>query len=177
MDVREFIEALVVAVIIAGFIITFIMQSFVVEGSSMEPTLHDSQRLFVNKFIYRFTPPKYGDIVVFRYPLDPSRRYIKRVIGVPGDTINITQGKVYLNGNVLEEPYIREPVRRDWGPYKVPEGRLFVMGDNRNNSDDSRFADVGYLETKYLVGKAFVVYWPITQVHLLKNPKMKFSER
>lgn len=176
-DIREFIEALVVAVVLAGFIITFIVQSFVVEGRSMEPTLYDGQRLFVNKFIYRFTDIKHGDIVVFRYPLNPAKRYIKRVIGVAGDTIYITDGKVYLNGALLEEDYILEKTKRTWGPYEVPEGRIFVMGDNRNNSDDSRYSDVGFVLKEAVIGKAFVIYWPFSNLKILRSPELDLAKR
>lgn len=160
-EILEYIEALIIAIILALFIITFVAQSFVVDGASMEPTLHDRERLLVNKFIYRLKTPVLGDIVVFKYPADPRRRFIKRVIGTPGDKVEISNTQVFVNGIMLREPYIMSSTLGDYGPKRVPEEHLFVLGDNRNNSEDSRYPDVGFVPFDYVIGKAFVVYWPL----------------
>jgi len=111
----------------------------------MRPTLQSGERLVVNKFIYRTRNPEKGEIVVFKYPSDPSRDFIKRVIAVPGDSIEIKNHDVYVNDVLLSEPYILEPTLSEYPKAVVPEGTVFVMGDNRNNSEDSRFADVGFV--------------------------------
>lgn len=167
----EYAQALVIAAVLAGFIITFVVQSFLVQGHSMEPTLHNAERLFVNKFIYRFTEPQRGDVVVFRYPADESRKFIKRVIGLPGDVVAIEDGTVYVNGKALDEPYIAEKPYRGFPASVVPEGTYFVLGDNRNNSEDSRYPDVGFVPRKNIVGKAFVVWWPFTNMRILQHPR------
>ena len=144
------------------FIRTFIVELYVVDGPSMRPTLESEQRLVVNKFIYRFHPPEKGDVLVFQYPRDPSRDFIKRVIAVPGDTIEIREGRVLVNDQLLTEDYILEKTRSEYPKSTVPEGRIFVMGDNRNNSEDSRFADVGFVPYDLIKGKAMLVFWPIS---------------
>src|SRR5690554_2495399 len=147
--IREYIEAFVIAVALAVFIITFIAQSFLVQGSSMEPSLHNGQRLMVDKISYRFGEPKTGDIVVFRYPADLRRKFIKRIIGLPGDEILIQHGYLFINGQRIVESYINGPTygafSRDYGPVVVPDNCYFVLGDNRRNSDDSRFPDVSFV--------------------------------
>lgn len=170
-ELREYIEALLIAIILALFIITFIAQSFVVQGRSMEPTLHNGQRLLVDKLTYRFRPPARGEIVVFRYPADPRRKFIKRVIGLPGEEVMIRDAIVYINGQPLQEPYINGPTYGDWGPRKVPENGYFVLGDNRNNSDDSRFPDVGFVPRKLLMGRAVFSYWPFSEVGIVQIPQ------
>lgn len=156
---REYLECVIIALILAFFIITFVVQSFVVDGSSMEPTLHHGQRLLVNKFLFHFTSPQPGDIIVFRYPANPREDFIKRVIGIGGDTIGITEGKVTVNGQILNETYLAEPT---YGNHmvQVPPGKIFVLGDNRNNSRDSRYPDVGMLTPRDIIGKASFIYWP-----------------
>lgn len=128
-----------------------------VDSYSMEPTLTRGSLVMVNKLAYKFGSPQRGDVVVFHYPPDPEQQYIKRVIGLPGERVTITNGKVYINGELLEEPYIQVPTRRG-GEWLVPEDALFVMGDNRNNSADSRVW--GMVPLNYLIGKALFVYWP-----------------
>lgn len=169
-DIKEFLQSLVIAGILAFFIITFIAQSFVVDGRSMEPTLKDGERLFVNKFIYRFHPPERGDIIVFTPQGANNKKYIKRVIGLPGDTILVKDGKTYLNGEPIQENYIKESMKGTYGPYQVPEESVFVMGDNRNHSADSRFPGiVGFVNYDSISGKAFWVYWPLTGMRILKH--------
>lgn len=157
--IREYLECIAIALILAFFIITFVVQSFVVDGSSMEPTLHNGQRLLVNKFIYHFRPPQPGDVIVFRYPANPREDFIKRVIGVGGDTVGIIDGQVLVNDHPLDEPYLIEPT---YGNHlvEVPPGKVFVLGDNRNNSRDSRYPDVGLLTRRDIIGKAAFIYWP-----------------
>jgi signal peptidase I len=128
-----------------------------VDGNSMEPTLQNGEFVIVNKLAYKLGSPKIGDVVVFHYPRDPSQEYIKRIIGLPGDHVNIMNGLVYLNDEILPEPYIAAPARNKFET-NVPEDSLFVLGDNRNNSSDSR--SWGPLPTEYVIGKALFIYWP-----------------
>lgn len=173
-EIREYVEAFVIAVVLALFIITFIAQSFRVDGSSMEPSLHDGQRLIVDKLSYRFSTPRIGDIVVFRYPTDLQRMFIKRIIGVAGDEILISDGSVYVNGIRLIENYINGPTygafARSYGPVIVPANSFFVLGDNRLNSDDSRFPDVGFVPRENIIGRAIFVYWPLNDIQILRVP-------
>jgi len=166
-EVRDWVVSILVAVILAFFIRSFVVELYMVEGPSMLPTLMNGERLVVNKFIYRFRFPERGEIVVFKYPRDPSRDFIKRVIAIPGDTLEIRDGKVFLNGQVLQENYIRERTRGSFPLVRVPEGHVFVMGDNRNNSEDSRFPDVGFVPESLIKGKAIVVFWPLDQMKTL----------
>jgi signal peptidase I len=180
-EIREYVEAFVIAVLLALFIITFIAQSFRVEGSSMEPTFHDGQRLIVDKLSYRFSSPKVGDVVVFRYPTDVNRMFIKRVIGIPGDEILIEGGIVYRNGRALVENYINGPTHgaftRNYGPIIVPPDSYFVLGDNRLNSDDSRYPDVGFVPKNHLVGRAVFAYWPLNAIGIISVPDSLKHER
>lgn len=174
-QIKEFVESIVIAGILAFFIITFIVQSFVVEGESMLPSLHDGERLFVNKFIYRFQEPKRGDIVVFAPKGEPKKKYIKRVIGLPGEEIIVNRDGVYINGHLVEENYINAKAEEGFGRYVVPENHFFVLGDNRNRSTDSRnFYQVGFVPFKSISGKAFWVYWPLNKIRLLKFPQPTF---
>ncbi|MDI9567869.1 MAG: signal peptidase I [bacterium] len=172
--VREYLECVAIALVLAFFIITFVVQSFVVDGSSMEPTLHHGQRLLVNKFIYYFTRPQRGDIIVFQYPANPREDFIKRVIGVGGDHIQIKDGKVFVNGHPLEEPYLLEPTYGDFEG-TVPPDSYFVLGDNRNNSRDSRYPDVGMLLREDIIGKAALIYWPPGDIGLINSKREIYS--
>ena len=183
--VRENVEALVIAVILALFIRAFVVQAFKIPSGSMQNTLLIGDYILVNKFIYGvkipFTEipvipvkdPKKGDIIVFKFPGDPSKDFIKRVVGVGGDTVEIREKKVYVNGKpegnvhaihsdptVFDDPHLYPPemLKRDnMAPLKVPEGKLFVMGDNRDESNDSRFW--GLVNVSAVRGKAFIIYW------------------
>lgn len=168
-EVWEFVQAVGIAAVLSLFIITFVMQSFLVEGSSMLPTLSDRDRLFVNKFIYRFREPQRGEIIVFRYPADPSRNFIKRVIGVPGDRVAISGGVVTVNGVAIDEPYINEITYGNYPERVVPENTVFVLGDNRNHSQDSREPSVGFVPYDNIVGEAFVRYWPLTKISIVDS--------
>jgi signal peptidase I len=179
---REYFESIVIAVILALFVRTWVVQAFKIPTGSMENNLLVGDHLLVNKFIYGPTANRLerailpigtihrGDVVVFKYPEDPERDFIKRVIGLPGETLEVRQKKVYINGTPLDEPYVHflQPagaygefaafdVREQYGPVTVPDGHYFVMGDNRDNSQDSRYW--GFLPRGYIKGKALLVYW------------------
>ena len=132
----------------------------------MEPTLHNGERVLTEKLSYKFSTPNRGDIIVLKRP---GRPFIKRIIAIEGDTLWISEGDVYLNGEVLDEPYIKEATKGTWGPYTVPEGKVFVMGDNRNNSDDSRIS-VGYLDVKDIKGRAIFRFYPFDKMTVFSSP-------
>lgn len=135
-----------------------------VDSYSMEPTLTRGSLVMVIKLAYKFSTPQRGDVIVFHYPPNPEQQYIKRVIGLPGEQVKIANGQVYINGGLLEEPYIQVPIQRG-GEWQVPENALFVLGDNRNNSADSRVW--GMVPLDYVIGKALFVYWPPEKWSLL----------
>ena len=162
-EAKDWAISILIALVIAFVISYFIVELYLVDGPSMRPTLQSAERLVVNKFIYRFRAPERGEILVFRYPKDPSRDFIKRVIAVPGDTIEIKDGRVFVNQQLMNEPYILSKTRGDYPLTTIPEGHIFVMGDNRNNSEDSRFADVGFVPYELVKGKAMMVFWPWDQ--------------
>jgi signal peptidase I len=158
------IRDLIISLAISAFIIVFLYQPVKVEGTSMMPSLEDQERIFVNKFVYRLEPIERGDIVVFRYPRDPSKSYIKRVIGIAGDHIRIESGQVYVNGQPLDEDYV-PPVYADTRSYPdtvVPPNSYFVLGDHRSMSNDSR--DFGPVNQSYIYGKAVFGYWPMDKL-------------
>jgi signal peptidase I len=175
---KDYVEPVVLAVLIALFVRTFIIQAFKIPSSSMEPTLLVGDYLMVNKFIYgikipftetkvfQFVKPQRGDVIVFPYPVDPSKDFIKRVIGMGGEKVEIIQSEIYINDKRIPDPWghfekigSAERLQRieNFGPVFVPKDSLFVMGDNRNNSDDSRFW--GFLRVNTVVGKAFIFYF------------------
>jgi signal peptidase I len=159
---------LVVSLLTAAFVVIFLYQPVKVEGTSMLPGLEDQERIFVNRFVYRLEPISRGDVIVFRYPRDTSKSYIKRVIGVAGDRIHIVDGLVYVNGEVLSEDYVPQQYA-DWRSVPeliVPQGSFFMMGDHRNMSSDSR--DFGPVEQKFVVGKAVFGYWPFEKLGKVK---------
>jgi signal peptidase I len=164
----KWLREIIVAVGISLFIIIFLYQPVKVEGTSMMPGLADQERIFINKFAYRFEAIERGDVVVFRYPGDPSKNYIKRIVGVPGDRIEIFRGQVLLNGNRLQEPYVPAQYRdeRSMGEELVPPGDYFVLGDHRNLSSDSR--DFGVVERKAIFGRAVFAYWPTAMMGKLR---------
>ncbi len=151
---------LLMSTAVSLLIITFVYQPVRVEGTSMMPRLENSDRLFINKFIYHFSAIKRGDVVVFHYPRDPEKSYIKRVIALPGDRIQIISGRVWLNGKPLSELYVPARYRdnRSMALMTVPPGYYFVMGDHRSISDDSR--DFGPVKRSLIYGKAVFIYWP-----------------
>lgn len=173
---RENIESFAIAVLVILFINIFVLQSFLVRGPSMQPTLHDDERLFVSKFIYKIRLPKTGDIVVIIPPGDPTRKYIKRVIAGPGQNVAVDASKVYVNGQELNEPYIKEKTLQNYSQVVVPQDTIFVMGDNRNCSKDSRDPAVGFVPLKNVVGKAVFIFWPVPDIAILRNPKYEANQ-
>lgn len=178
-ELWEWIKALVVAVLLAAVIRYFFFAPIVVDGLSMMPTLHDQDRMIVNKFSYRIGEPERFDIIVFHAP--ENKDYIKRVIGLPGDTVEYKDDILYVNGKAFEEPYLEElkndetldgPLTQPFtlkeiiGQEIVPEGELFVMGDNRRYSKDSRI--IGTIPMGKVLGKTSLVYWPIEDVGIVK---------
>ena len=151
---------IVISAAVSILIITFLYQPVRVEGTSMLPRLEDHDRLFINKFVYRISSIHRGDVVVFHYPRDPEKSYIKRVIGLPGDRVYIERGRVYLNGKLQREPYVPEEYRdsRSMAELVVPEDAYFMMGDHRSISSDSR--EFGPVDRDLIYGKAVFVYWP-----------------
>lgn len=163
---REILETVLLTLVIF-FGVRLVVQNFKVEGYSMEPTMHTGQYLLVNKAAYLLGQPQRGDIIVFRFPRDPSRDFIKRIIGLPGETVEVKNGVVYINGMPLDEPYIRERPAYTYPPKVVPQGHYFVLGDNRNNSHDSHTWD--FMPREYLIGKAWFTYWPPRQIGLVQH--------
>src|SRR5215470_8045445 len=157
-----------VALGIAAFIIVFLYQPVKVEGTSMMPSLDDQERIFINKFVYKVESIQRGDIVVFRYPRDPAKSFIKRVIGVAGDHVRIIDGHVILNGKMLIEDYVPLPYQdeRSYAEVVVPPDSFFVLGDHRSLSNDSR--DFGPVDASYIYGKAVFGYWPVEKVGRLR---------
>jgi signal peptidase I len=170
MMLLAWLRDLTVSVVLAVVVILFLYQPVKVEGTSMMPALVDQERIFINKFVYKFgiSDIARGDTVVFWFPRDATKSYIKRVIGLPGDTVEVDQGRLILNGNLVEEPYVPEEYRdfRSMQPRVVPQGHYFVMGDHRSSSNDSR--DWGFLPGTAIYGKAVFVYWPIEKMGVLK---------
>lgn len=186
-------EALeVVALALFMFIaVRGVAQNFIVDGGSMEPNFHNGELVIVNKVAFRtlsvplvpfidktwrpFGLPKPGDVVVFEFPQDPSRDFIKRVIAVPGQQVEVREGRVYIDGQVTDEPYLSEPPHYQYGPIVVPEGNLFVLGDNRNNSYDSH--SWGMLPERFLIGRAEFRYWPLSAAGRITSPAEASSAR
>jgi signal peptidase I len=169
---REIVETIALTLIIF-VVIHFAIQSYRVQGISMQPGLQDSEYVLVNKIAYIFHPPERGDIIVFHYPLDTTKDFIKRVIGLPGDTVSYDSNSVWVDGVKLNEPYVSQEANFQGATWKVPPGNYFVMGDNRPQSDDSR--TWGYVPQNDIVGKAVMVYWPFNMVKLLNTYPTVFA--
>ena len=181
---REWIESIVIAFILAMFIRTFIVQAFKIPSGSMRPTLIEGDRILVNKFIYGakipFTDfrlpgirkPQRGDVVVFIYPKDTSRDFIKRLIATESETIQIKNGKVYINGQALDNPRFaryysnRGPYGGEGNKIVIPPHSFYVLGDNSTSSQDSRYW--GFVPNKYLLGEAFLIYWPLHRIRIIR---------
>ena len=165
---HSWLRDFVVSVAVSAFIIVFLYQPVRVEGTSMLPVLEDQDRLFINKIAYRVGEVHRGDVVVFQYPRDHAKSYIKRVIALPGDRIRIDQGQVVVNGKLLMEPYLqcRFADDRSHPEMVLPPGEYFVMGDHRSISSDSR--DFGPVDRDLIYGKAVFVYWPMEQVGVVR---------
>ncbi len=179
--IKEYVEPIVIAILIALFIRTFIVQAFKIPSSSMEPTLLVGDHILVNKFIYgvripltdtklfQFKKPQRGDIIVFIYPRDHSKDFIKRVIGMEGEKVEILRNKIYINDKLIDDPWGKYNEQSNWirylqpmeryGPEIVPKNSLFVLGDNRDNSQDSRFW--GFVDVNAVKGKAFIIYFSL----------------
>jgi len=160
-EIRVWTRDLLIAIGLALVIIVFLYQPVKVEGTSMAPLLSDQERIFINKFVYRFEPIQRGDVVVFWYPLDHSKSFIKRVVGLPGETVQIRQGAVYVDGNMVPEPYVPRQYEdvSDFGPVRVEMDHYFVMGDHRISSNDSRV--FGSVASRFIYGRAVFAYWPV----------------
>ncbi|MCR5527160.1 MAG: signal peptidase I [Lachnospiraceae bacterium] len=159
-EVFDWIAVVVVAIIAALIIDNFIIVNAKVPSASMEQTIMTGDRVIGFRGAYLFSDPERGDIVIFKYPDDEKILYIKRIIGMPGDTVQIEDGKVYINGEALKEDYLNVKTEGSFGPYTVPEGHYFMLGDNRNNSADSRYWNNTYVAKDKIIGKAVFKYWP-----------------
>jgi len=172
--VREYIESIIIAVILALIVREFIVQAFKIPTGSMKPTLNEDNRIFVNKYIYRFKDPERGDIVVFKYPEDIKKDFIKRLIAVGGETVEIKDGNILINGKVIEEPKSISSIfyynRGEYGgmgqKITVPKDSFYMLGDNSGSSRDSRYW--GFVPRKYIIGKAFFRYWPLNAIGKIK---------
>lgn len=166
----SWLRDLALSVLLAVILIVFIYQPVKVEGTSMMPALTDQERIFINKFTYRFGPGQIerGDMVVFQFPLDRTKSYIKRVIGLPGDAVSIDNGAVYVNGSLVKEPYVPEEYRdrQSMSAMTVPPDHYFVLGDHRSSSNDSRAW--GTVARRDIYGKAVFVYWPLDKLGRLQ---------
>jgi signal peptidase I len=182
---REWVESIIIAVVLAMFVRTFIVQAFKIPTGSMRTTLLEGDRILVNKFIYgariplvkiklpAFRQPQRFDVIVFVYPEDEKRDFIKRLIAKPGETVEIKNGKVFIDGKMLDDPVIRKIYYYNRGDYGqegkkilVPENHYFVLGDNSASSRDSRYW--GFVDKDLLIGKALVIYWPLNRIRLIK---------
>lgn len=178
---REYTEAFVIAIVLAIIIRVFIVEAFKIPSGSMIPTLLVGDHLLVNKFIYRFTDPERGDVIVFKYPDDPSRNFIKRIVGVGGDTIEVRDKVLYVNGQKQEESFTQHVLpellparyspRDNFGPVTVPKNAYFMMGDNRDSSLDSRFWKNRFVARRAIVGKAFIIYWSWKHDENIEQPQ------
>jgi signal peptidase I len=163
----DLVHDLLLMVLFLFFVITFVAQAFRVQGTSMQPLLADGERIVVNKFLYRFETIQRGDVVVFWYPRDPSVSFIKRVVGVPGDVVELRSGVLYVNSVRVEEDFLK-PAYRDsdsYPPVEVKPGYYYVLGDHRNSSNDSR--SWGEVPEKYIYGKAVFRFWPLAKIGAL----------
>jgi signal peptidase I len=168
LRMQVWVRDLFISIVVSFLIITFLYQPVKVEGTSMLPELRDQDRVFINKFAYHFEKIERGDVVVFYYPRDPSKSYIKRVIALPGDDLRIERGQVYVNGAQLTEPYVprRFEDGRSLEEVVIPPDEYFVMGDHRSISSDSR--EFGPVDRKLIYGKAAFVYWPTTEIGVVR---------
>ena len=183
--IKEWLETIIVATLLALTIRSFVVQPFKIPTGSMRSTLLEGDRILVNRFVYglripfttlrffKLQYPQYGDVIVFNYPEDPKRAFIKRMIAKGGDTVEIKGGAIYINGNKLEHPSVKNIYYYNRGEYglidqkiTVPKNTYYVLGDNSGSSKDSRYW--GFVDDKYLIGKAFMIYWPLQRIRLIK---------
>lgn len=166
-EIMEWVIVICIAIAIAVVLNTFFIVNAIIPSASMEPTIMTGNRIFGNRLAYINDDPKRGDIIIFRFPDNEKELFIKRIIGEPGDTVEVIDGKVYINGSdtPLDEPYLKVTPLGDYGPYEVPDGSYFVMGDNRNNSADSRFWRNTFVKREKILGKAAIRYfWPPSKI-------------
>src|SRR5438034_8799767 len=168
-EIRVWTRDLLIAIGLALVIIVFLYQPVKVEGTSMAPLLSDQERIFINKFVYRFEPIQRGDVVVFWYLLDHSKSFIKRVVGLPGETVEIRQRVLYVNGKVIPEPYVPPQYddNGDFAPLPVPRDHFFALGDHRISSNDSRV--FGPVPSQFIYGRAVFAYWPVDHFGSLES--------
>jgi signal peptidase I len=166
--ILDLVEAVAIAVVLAMAFRFFLFEPFVIPSGSMEPTLVPGDRVIVNKLIYRLSDPSPGDVIVFRYPRDPHTIYIKRLIASGGQTVELRDGQLFIDGRAVHEDYLPHNPSGvgDFGPVRVPEGSYFVMGDNRANSQDSRVW--GAVPRKNILGKAQFLFWPPTRIRIVR---------
>ena len=165
-EIKEWASSIIVALVLTLIIRTYVIQAFKIPSGSMRPTLMEGDKLFVNKYLYRFEKPKRGDIIVFKYPVDPKKDFIKRLVGFGGETVEIRDGKIYIDGKVLDDPdsfgkfyyYNHDPYGGPNDRILIPEGAYYALGDNSANSTDSRFW--GFVPKKNVLGKAIFRWWP-----------------
>jgi signal peptidase I len=164
----ELLHDLAVAVLFCFFLVTFVGQAFRVQGTSMLPPLEDGERIIVNKLVYRFRPIGRGDVVVFWYPRDPSVSFIKRVVGLPGDVVELKEGYLFVNGKAVEEGYLNPRFRDEdsYAPVEIKKGYYYVLGDHRNSSNDSR--SWGEVPEKYIYGRAEARFWPPAKIGVIR---------
>lgn len=162
-EIMEWIIVIEVAVILAVVLNMFIIVNAIVPTASMETTIMTGDRLFGNRLAYNKEDPKRGDIVIFKFPDDEKQLFIKRIIGMPGDTLEMIDGVVYINGETIDEPYLATIPYGDYGPITVPDGAYFMMGDNRNNSADSRYWQQPFVYRDKILGKAVFCYFPFSE--------------
>ena len=169
-ELFQWVAAIVAAVLIALAIDNFVIVNAQIPSGSMENTIMTGDRVIGNRFAYSFSDPQRFDIIIFRYPDDESQLFIKRIIGLPGETVEIQDGKIYLNGSdePLEDVQTNETMVGSFGPYTVPENSYFVMGDNRNDSKDSRYWTNTFVTKDEILGKAIFRYWPISEFKILE---------
>ena len=173
-EIKEWGESILIAFILAMIIRTFVVQAFKIPSGSMRPTFLEGDRILVNKFIYRFKEPRTGDVIVFRYPEDLKKDFVKRLIAKGSETIEINEGNIYINNRLVNEPHtIREIYyynRGDFGAtgqkIKVAPDSYYVLGDNSASSRDSRYW--GFVPKKNLLGRAFMIYWPINRIRIIR---------
>lgn len=161
-EIMEWIIVIEVAVILAVVLNMFLIVNAVIPSASMETTIMTGDRIFGNRLAYTNSDPQRGDIVIFKYPDDEKQLFIKRLIGMPGETLEMIDGVIYINGEALDEPYLAATPYGDYGPITVPEGAYFVMGDNRNNSADSRYWNQPFVYREKILGKAVFCYFPFS---------------
>lgn len=167
-EIIEWIKYIGFAVILAVIIRSFVFMTVKVPTGSMYPTIVEGDVLIVNRLAYRFGNPERGDIVVFRYPDNPKEYYVKRLIGLGGERVEISGGRVYIDGDAIEEGYLSEEMEGAFGPFDVPEQHFFMLGDNRNNSGDSRFWLNKYVSRQQIIGRAVFTIWPLNRVGPMK---------